>query len=301
MVSVLITTQNEESTLPACLASLQWCDDVHLYDSGSTDATVDIAERAGALVSVRKPPSSQLSFGGDEAGHRNWALRNIPFKYPWVFSIDADEQMTEELAHNVVASSQEPGEHVAFRVRRRDFLDGKWLRHAQATPFYMRLFRPEKVHYHRVINPPLIADGAVTEVDGYLDHFPFAKGMRHWLDRHNSYSTLEARQIVDDRIGGTPFSFWSAFYERDFHRRRFHQKELFYRLPFRPALKFALLYVVKGGFLDGSAGLTYAVLQSFYEYMIVLKTREISASKQGRTAPSLQSIDPAASTERPDR
>jgi hypothetical protein len=66
-----------------------------------------------------------------------------------------------------------------------------------------------------------------------------------------------------------------AFFERDFNERRYHQKELFYRLPARPLAKFLLLYLGKRGFLDGRAGLTYAVLQSFYEYMIVLKTREL--------------------------
>jgi hypothetical protein len=60
--------------------------------------------------------------------------------------------------------------------------------------------------------------------------------------------------------------------------RRFHQKELFYKLPARPLAKFLLLYVAKRGFLDGQAGFTYAVLQSFYEYMIVLKTRELLAA-----------------------
>jgi hypothetical protein len=60
-------------------------------------------------------------------------------------------------------------------------------------------------------------------------------------------------------------------------QRRYHQKELFYRLPFRPLVKFLLLYVAKRGFLDGRAGFTYAMLQSIYEYFIVLKTRELEA------------------------
>ena len=67
----------------------------------------------------------------------------------------------------------------------------------------------------------------------------------------------------------------AAFFARDFHRRRYHQKALFYRVPGRPIAKFLLLYVGKGGFLDGRAGLTYSVLQSIYEYFIVLKTREL--------------------------
>jgi hypothetical protein len=66
-----------------------------------------------------------------------------------------------------------------------------------------------------------------------------------------------------------------ALFTRDFHRRRLHQKALFYRLPCRPLLKFLYMTVVRGAVLDGRAGLTYAALQSFYEYLIVLKTREL--------------------------
>jgi hypothetical protein len=67
----------------------------------------------------------------------------------------------------------------------------------------------------------------------------------------------------------------AAFVESDFNRRRFHQKELFYRLPARPLIKFLLLYVLKRGFLDGVPGLTYALLQSIYEAMISLKLYEL--------------------------
>jgi hypothetical protein len=119
-------------------------------------------------------------------------------------------------------------------------------------------------------------------VAGYLDHFPFSKGIGHWLERHNSYSTLEARQIMENRRGRVAFSLRKAFVNGDFHDKRFHQKELFYRLPFRPIVKFLLLYVGKRGFLDGHAGLTYAVLQAMYEYMIVLKVRELEGAKHAQ-------------------
>ncbi|MGB7762638.1 MAG: hypothetical protein WBL61_22585 [Bryobacteraceae bacterium] len=143
----------------------------------------------------------------------------------------------------------------------------------------MRLFRPERMRYERLVNPVSLPDGPVGDVSGHLDHFPFSKGMGHWLDRHNSYSTFEARQIHDNRTAQRPLSIRQAFFAKDFHERRFHQKELFYRAPARPLIKFALLYFAKRGFLDGRAGFTYAVLQSFYEYMIVLKTRELAAAE----------------------
>lgn len=267
MISILVLTKNEERDLPGCLDSVAWSDDIHVYDSFSEDRTVEIARGRGASV-------TQRAFD-DWAAHQNWGLANIGFRHPWVFYIDADERMTPELASSIQESIKDSGACVAFRVRRRDFLRDTWLRHVQSSPWYLRLFRPERMRYERLVNPVSRPDGPVGEVAGYLDHHPFSKGLSHWLARHNDYSTLEARQIMANRAGGEPFSLAAALLERDFHRRRFHQKELFYRLPARPLAKFLLLYLAKGGFLDGRAGFTYAALQAIYEYMIALKVREL--------------------------
>jgi len=274
MVSVLIPTKNEELNLPGCLQSVAWCDDIHVYDSHSTDKTVEIARQAGAHVTMR-PIEDQRYFGGDESAHKNWAITNIPYKYGWVLHLDADERMTSGLVESVLSASSDPGNNVAFQLQRRDFFLGTWLKHVQTSPFYMRLYRPEKVRYERLINPISVVDGPTGSLSGFLDHYPFSKGISHWLDRHNAYSTLEAKQIFENRRNGVPFKLKSAFTEPNFHQRRFHQKELFYRFPARPLIKFAALYIGKRGFLDGKAGLTYAVLQSIYEYLIVLKTREL--------------------------
>ncbi|MEO8419383.1 MAG: glycosyltransferase family 2 protein, partial [Methylophilaceae bacterium] len=160
-ISILILTKNEQQDLPGCLQSVSWSDDIHVYDSGSTDDTVAIAQRFGASVTVRTYGESKLVFGGDEAVHRNWGLQNIPFKYPWVFAIDADERMTPDLIRAVQTAVAAPGDQVAFRVQRRDFFLGTWLRHVQTSPYYMRLFRPEKIRHERLINTISIADGPV--------------------------------------------------------------------------------------------------------------------------------------------
>jgi hypothetical protein len=194
-----------------------------------------------------------------------------------VFYIDADERVTPELRDQLQQAVSHPDDRVAFRVQRRDFFQRTWLRHVQVSSFYIRLFRPEKMRYERLVNPVSLVDGEVGEVSGYLDHFPFSKGISHWIERHNQYSTLEARQI---RSQSVEFSLWSAFFEKDFHRRRFHQKEAFYRLPGRPVVKFLLLYFGKRGFLDGRPGFTYCVLQAIYEYMIILKQAELRESQQ---------------------
>lgn len=279
-ISVLILTKNEQQDLPGCLASVAWSDDIHILDSGSTDATLGIAERFNAHVTVRDYGGSKLAFGGDEGAHRTWGLRNVAYKYPWVFVIDADERITPELVESVKQAAAQPDGKVAFNVQRRDFFLGTWLKHVQTSPFYVRLFRPEKVHYERLINCKQVVDGEVGSIAGFLDHYPFSKGMNQWLDRHNGYSRFEAQQIVANRVRGGTFSIAKAFTAKDFHERRYNQKELFYRLPFRPVIKFLLLYVGKRGFLDGKAGLTYAILQSIYEYFIVLKARELEAEAQ---------------------
>lgn len=267
-VSVLVLTKNEEQDLPACLESAAWSDDIHLFDSYSEDNTVNIAKQFGATI-------TQRSFD-NWSTHQNWGLNNISFKYEWVFYIDADERMSDSL----IASIEHAMSHAdqvfnAFRIQRRDFLMGTWLKHVQTTPYYVRLFRPNKIHYERLVNPVTVVDGAIGQLNGYLDHYPFSKGISHWLNRHNSYSTFEAQQIHDNQRNSESFSLAKAFFASDFQTRRFHQKELFYRLPARPLIKFCLLYFLKRGFLDGSPGFTYAVLQSIYEYMIILKFNEL--------------------------
>lgn len=267
MISVLILTRDEAQNLPGCLASVSWSDDVHVLDSLSTDGTQAIAAAAGAHVTER-------AFD-NWSSHQNWALANLPFKHPWVFYLDADERVTPELRDSLLRTVSASGAFCAFRVQRRDFFQNTWLRHVQTSPLYIRLFRPECMRYERLVNPVSIPDGPVGQVAGYLDHFPFSKGLGHWVERHNQYSELEAQQTVANRQNNAAFSLRAALFERDFHRRRFHQKELFYRMPMRPLIRFLYLYVLRRGFLDGQAGYTYARLQAFYEYLIVAKTKEL--------------------------
>lgn len=279
MISVLVLTKNEQQDLPDCLKSVAWSDDIHVYDSGSTDDTLLVARRFGAKITLRTYCESSLAFGGDEAAHRNWGIRNIPFKYDWVFVIDADERVTRELAAAMEVMVATPGNSVAFSVRRRDFFNGTWLRYVQTSPFYIRLFRPKSIMYQRLINTALVVDGPTGKLNGFLDHFPFSKGIDHWIERHNSYSFFEARQIIANRTHDDGSNWMMAFFVRDFHQRRYNQKALFYRLPFRPLIKFLILYFGKCGFLDGRSGFTYAILQSIYEYFIVLKVNELDADK----------------------
>ncbi len=266
--SVLILTKNEEQDLPGCLNCVACSDDVHVYDSLSTDRTIEIARAHGARV-------TQRAFD-NYANQRNAALHGLPFKYPWVLILDADERVPAALWREMRAFVGAPlARTAACRMRRRDFLGTSWLKHSQISPYYIRLVQPSRVRYEREVNEVLRVDGGIHDLAQPFDHFPFSKGMRHWLDKHNIYSSMEAKCFLDSHQGRTDFSLRQAFAARDFNERRYHQKELFYRLPLRPLLKFLYVYLWRRGFLDGSAGFTYAALQAIYEYMIVLKTREL--------------------------
>jgi glycosyltransferase involved in cell wall biosynthesis len=267
MISVLILTRDEERDLPECLNSVAWSDDINVVDSGSQDRTIEIARARGAHVTLR-------AFD-NWSDHQNWCLENIQFKHPWVFYLDADERVTERLADQILKAASNPEGHAAFRVERRDFLDGRWLRHVQASNLYIRLFRPEKIRYERLVNPVSLIDGRIGQLSGYLDHFPFSKGWSHWFKRHNDYSTLEAMQVLADNQNGAKFTIREALFARDWHERRRHQKGLFSKLPARPIMKFTYLFLIKRGFLDGGPGLRYALGQAIYEHMITLKKREL--------------------------
>jgi glycosyltransferase involved in cell wall biosynthesis len=279
MISILILTLNEEQNLPACLKTVEWSDDVHVLDSYSTDKTIQIAEESGAKMWYRKFDSFSQ--------HQNWALENIPFKYPWVFYFDADERVTPALAQSMQAAVQEPGDNVAFRVQRRDFFLKTWLKHVQLTAYYDRLFRPEKMRYERLGHCVSRPDGPVGEVAGFLDHYPFSKGIAEWIGKHNFYSNQEAQQIVANRSSEDArrgfFSLLGAATSApSTHERRRILKEIYYRMPARPMIKFLYMYVGKLGFLDGRAGFTYSMLIAFYEYWIVLKTEELEELRTAR-------------------
>jgi len=271
-VSVLILTLNEEQDLPGCLDSVAWSDDIHVFDSNSADRTAEIARSRGATVTTR-------SFD-TYARQRNAAIQ-LPFRHPWVLVLDADERATPELSVEVQrTAAKAPANVSAFRIRRRDFLWGTWLNHAQLTPYYVRLLRVGRVHYTRDINEFVEVDGETGQLSAPLDHMAFSKGIAHWVAKHNHYSTSEAELLASgDAVRDA--SLKDALFASDFHDRRAAQKALFYHMPARPLLKWIYMMFVRGAVLDGAAGVMYATLQSFYEYLIEVKRREILRRRKG--------------------
>lgn len=292
LISIVIFTKNEEQDLPGCLQSVSWSDDIHVFDSFSTDQTVQIASRSGAKVQQRKFDNF--------ASQKNAALRELHFRYVWVLLLDADERIPAPLVAQMKQFIATASPVVsAGRLRRRDFFMGTWLKHAQISPFYIRLVRPEKAAYEREVNEVMKVDGEIWDLSEPFDHFPFSKGIAHWVDKHNSYSTMEARLAAGSHGHPGGYSWTRAIFAKDFNERRYHQKGLSLKLPFRPLMKFAYMMLIRRAFVDGRAGITYAFLQSFYEYLIVLKTRELAAngsisSKSDGAVPQRSSCEPAS-------
>jgi glycosyltransferase involved in cell wall biosynthesis len=273
VISVLILTRDEEQDLPGCLDSVAWSDDIHVLDSGSTDRTTEIALQRGAAVTTRKFDTY--------SAQRNAAMQ-LPFRNAWVLVLDADERPTAELSAEIQrAVSVAPQNVSGYRIRRRDFLWGTWLKHAQMTPYYVRLLRVGHVHYIRDVNEIVEVTGDILELHSPLDHFAFSKGISHWIAKHNAYSSKEAELLANgDAIHGA--SIYQALFAHNFHERRVAQKAIFYELPARPLIKWFYMMFVRGAVLDGHAGVMYATLLSFYEFLIEVKCRELLRRRDGK-------------------
>lgn len=270
-ISILILTLNEETNIGACLDSLAGFDDIVVFDSVSKDRTVEIAVAKGARI-VERPFDNW-------AAHQNWAMDNIDFKHGWVFYLDADERMTPELRDEILAIARDSARpEVAYYCGRKNFFLGKWIRHAMPPGMIMRFFKPKKIRFERLVNPVPVIDGPHGYLRHFFEHYNFSKGLTEWFDKHNKYSLFEAMEGM--KLREKPVGLGALFSGDRFERRR-ALKELSFRMPLRPIVKFLYMYVLKLGFLDGRAGYTYCKLQSMYEYMIVVKMRELARKERG--------------------
>jgi glycosyltransferase involved in cell wall biosynthesis len=272
-ISILILTLDEERNIDAVLDSVAGFDDVVVYDSFSKDRTVEIARARGARVVQRK--------FDNWAAHHNWALANIVFENPWIFYIDADERMTPALEAEIRAIAANPAEErVGFYCGRKNFFMGRWIKRCYPAVPILRFYKPPHVTYERLVNPITHVTGAVGQLREQFLHYNFSKGLAEWIDKHNKYSSAEALEAV--RVADEGLARFGDLFRGDKAQRRAALKRLAWSLPFRPALKFFWLYVVKLGFLDGRPGYIYCRLLATYEYFIELKVAEIRMQRAGR-------------------
>lgn len=265
MISALVLTKNEEINIEACLRSLAWCDEVIVFDSFSDDRTVEIAKKCGAQV---------LQHPFVNYGQQREAARTLPkFANDWIFSIDADERVEPELAQEILRVISSAPKEVAYRVRRKDYFLGQWIKHSSLYPsWFVRLYRRDEVRFgDRAVHEYPEFEGSCGELEHHLIHDSFSKGVGDWWEKHIKYAKLEAIEAKKELGKALKFE---ALLSKDPVVRRRMLKRLSYHLPARPALRFFYMYLLRGGILDGSAGYEYCQMLSAYERLISVLMKE---------------------------
>jgi glycosyltransferase involved in cell wall biosynthesis len=278
-LSVIVLTLDEQTNLPGCLDSVATLGaDLYVVDSGSTDATLEIA--SGRRAQIFQHPFQNY------AAQRNWALDHLPIRTPWILCLDADERLTPELADEIdrVLAEDDP-RFAGYMLRRRTVFMGRWLRYGGQYPAYhLRLFRAGKGRCEqRLYDQHFIVQGAVGALrHDYIDIL--TDSLSKWVERHNRWASLEAEELsrgmpdadaVPAKWTGSPIE-----------RRRFLRMSLYNRLPLfiRPFLLWFFDYVIRLGFLDRVPGLLFYTLQRFwFRFLIDAKLYELRRLSRDRT------------------
>jgi glycosyltransferase involved in cell wall biosynthesis len=267
MLSIYILTYNEELDIAACIESAMLSDDIIVVDSYSSDRTVEIVKS----YPVRLVQNAFESHGKQ----RTWMLESVVPKYEWVYILEADERMTPELFAESVAASQN-SEYIAYYVAERVIFMNHWIRYSTQYPRYqLRLFRHGQVWFADYGHTEReVYDGKAGYLQETYPHYTCSKGLSRWIEKHNRYSTDEAKETIYQLEKGN-VKWQDLLFGRSEVEKRRALKDLSLRLPARPVLRFFYMYFILGGCLDGNAGLAWCTLQAFYEYLILLKTWEM--------------------------
>lgn len=266
-----ILTRNEGRNIRRAVTSLQSATEVVVVvDSESTDDTREVAVSLGADVLVRPFDTYPAQ--------RNWALRQIAERYrgAWVFSMDADEWLSDELATELRSKAPTLGrdaDHYIVKCRRR--FDGRVLRHGGFGVTWLTRLMPAatSVYEGRAVNEHVtVPEGwRIGKLDHWLEHAD-VDSWDAYIAKHNRYSTLEAQARASG--GTTPVTLGEVRRDRTL-RRRWLRQRIWDRLPARPAVRFVQIYIVCAGFLDGRAGFRRALFESWQEMTTDLKTEEL--------------------------
>ena len=271
MFSIYILTYNEATEIAECIESAMLSDDVIVVDSFSRDQTVEIANRYPVRVVQHEFES--------HGKQRTWMLQAITTKYDWVYILEADERMTPELFAECLEMVQK-AEKIGYYVAERVMFMGRWIRHSTQYPRYqMRLFAKEKVWFTDYGHTEReVCDGETAFLQETYPHYTSGKGLSRWIEKHNRYSTDEAKETIKQLEKGN-VDWRSLIFGKSEVEKRRALKDLSLRLPFRPVIRWFYMYFVLRGFLDGKAGFTWCTLQAFYEYLILLKVEELKRNK----------------------
>ncbi len=243
-ISATIITLNEELNLPRAIESLRCCDEILVVDSGSTDRTVEIAEKYGARV-------IEANWRG-YAGQKNYASDQAA--NDWVISLDADEALSEELEAEIWQIKKNGPQFDAYTCPRLAQYLGKWILHSGWYPDRkIRLFDRRRAKWvGEYVHESVMSEGPVGELDGNLLHYTCGSLSEH-LKSMDRYTTLAAEEVV---ARGKPVSTR--------------------RLLVDPAWTFVRTYFLQAGYLDGVEGLAIAYMASLYTFLKYAKARFMS-------------------------
>jgi len=239
-ISTVVITHNEEPNLERCLNSVRPLSrEIVVVDSGSEDRTREIASRFTDRVIVQE----WLGFGRQ----KQFALEQA--RSPWVLSIDADEEVSPELAAEI---SRLDFARDGYTLPRRVWYMGRWIRHGVWNPDpVLRLFRRERGRFTpEPVHESLVVEGATGRLAGPLNHYSY-RDLSHHVAKMNLMTSLAA--------------------ERMFERGR---RAGWARIALQPTMEFLRSYVLKAGFLDGVPGLVVATLHGHYTFLKYAKLRE---------------------------
>lgn len=273
-ISVIILTFNEEKHIARCIKSLSnFTDKIFIVDSGSTDKTVEIAERLGAKVAVNQWVNYATQF--------NFGIENNPFKTKWLMRMDSDEYVLPELSDEINQKLPSiPEEISGMYIKRRVIFFEKWIKHGAFYPMWlMRIWR----NGHGICEESWMDEhiklfqGSVIHLEKDLvDHN--LNNITWWTQKHNLYSIREVIDILNikynfrDFVSVEPKLFGTQEERKRYLKVKYASVPLFTR----PIFYFIYRYFLRLGFIDGKQGLMWHFLQGFwYRFLIDVKIYEI--------------------------
>ncbi|HXV28477.1 MAG TPA: glycosyltransferase family 2 protein [bacterium] len=266
-LSVFIITYNEEKNIERCLRSIAWADEIIVVDSFSEDQTVEISKKYSAKVFLRDFT--------DYADQKNFALSQTTRE--WALSLDADEEVTEELKDEIMATIQSPAALAGYRIphhpfifKRKFFFSGT----QDAKP--MRLFRKSAARYAQPIHEKVIIQGETGTLKRPFLHYTY-ETIGDYFQKFNRYTSMEAQLLKDKN-----------------HKLRLWDFSL------KPFLLFLKLFLLKQGFRDGLEGFLFCAFSGGYVFVKYAKYRELLGVTDS-TTPSRFSPLPKGEGNRADR
>lgn len=270
-ISVIVLTFNEEANIRTCLESVaDWCHELFIVDSGSTDNTCSVAQGFGAQVFEHEFET--------HARQWLWALQHIPLASEWVLGLDADQRITPELYQELsklfLESSNKLKNIDGIYIKRRQIFRGQWIRHGGYYPKYLlKLFRCNHMHldendlmdHHFYVNGKTIQMQHDLIEDNQKEY-----DLSFWLTKHVRYAHLHAQEELVRYDAPESWLIKPAPFGNPDQRVAW-LKQHWYRLPLfvRPLLYFLYRYFLCLGFLDGKQGFIFHFLQGFWYRLLV--------------------------------